>query len=93
MHGQWLIWAHLIVGTLIVLGTVSLYVRAIKLKSKPWKIAAGIATGAVVLAWYCGEEFISRQLDIYSYAMSLLFIIAFVSLGSGIYKNNTKSKH
>ena len=85
MHGQWLVWAHLITGTLIVIGTVSLYIRALKLKDKTWKIAGGIAAGSAVLAWVCGEEFVSRQQDMYSFAMSVFFIIAFVALGSGLY--------
>jgi hypothetical protein len=91
MRGQWLVWAHLILGTLIVLGTISLYVRAIKLKDKTWKIAGGIAMGSVILAWISGEEFVSGQVDIYSFIMSLLFIIALVSLGWGVYQSKKKS--
>ena len=85
MHGQWLVWAHLITGTLIVIGTISLYVRAVKLKNKIWKIAGGIAAGSAILAWVCGEEFVSRQQDIYSLAMSIFFIVALVALGGGLY--------
>jgi putative effector of murein hydrolase len=86
MHGQWLIWAHLINGTLIVAGAIALYARAIKLKNKTWKIVGGVTAGSVILAWVCGEEFISKQNDLYSFAMSLFFIIALTSLGAGLYK-------
>lgn len=88
MHGQWLIWAHLITGTLIVLGTIALYVRALKLKNKVWKLTGGITAASAVLAWVCGEEFVSTQADAYSFAMSVFFIVALVALGWGLYFTN-----
>lgn len=92
MRGQWLIWAHLVVGTLLVLGTIALYVRAMQLKDKTWKIAGGIGAAANILAWISGEEIISRQQDIYSFAMSFFFIVAIVALGWGLYRTNPKAR-
>ncbi len=90
MHSQWLIWAHLIIGTLIILGMIALYVQAVKLKNRIWKIAGGIASASSVLAWICGEEFVSRQAAGYSLAMSLFFIIALLALGAGLYQTSRR---
>lgn len=84
--GQWLVMLHVIVGTLLVFGVMALYVQAIKMKDKTWKIAGGIASGSVILAFICGEEFVSRQSDMYSFAMSLFFIVALGAICWGIYK-------
>ena len=86
MQGQWLVWAHIVAGTLIVLGLISLYIQAVKLKDKVWKITGGIAAVSSIVAWAFGEEFISRQNDFYSFAMSVFFIAALVSLCVGLYK-------
>lgn len=88
-RGQWLIMSHIIVGTLIVIGTVALYVRAVKLKDKTWKIAGGITLGSVILAWLSGEEFITSQTDVHSFSMALFFLIALLSLGWGVYRSRS----
>lgn len=86
MRGQWLVWAHLITGTLIVFGAIALYIKAVELRNKTWKVAGGITTGSAIVAWVCGEEFVSSQSDLYSFAMSVFFIVALVALGVGLYK-------
>jgi multisubunit Na+/H+ antiporter MnhC subunit len=85
-EGQLLIVAHIVVGMALLLGMIVLWVRAMKLRDKAWKIAGGLGTGSVVLAIVSGSEFISNQKDGYSFAMSLFFITAVASLGWGIYK-------
>jgi hypothetical protein len=91
MRGQWLIWAHVIVGTLIVLGVLALYVRAIKMKDKVWKISGGIASGSVILAFISGEEFVSKPQALLSLTMSLLFIVALLSISWGVYKTKERA--
>ena len=85
-QGQWLVWAHIIVGSLLVLGVIALYIRAIKLKDRIWKIAGGIASVSVILAFVCGEEFVSNPRNILSFAMSLFFTVAVLSVFWGIYQ-------
>lgn len=89
MSNGWVL-SHILVGTLLVLGVVALYVRAIVLKDKVWKIAGGLTTGAVVLAWVCGEEFVTGGNDIYSFAMSAFFVLAVLALGWGVSATNKK---
>lgn len=85
-RGQWLVLAHILIGLLLIFGTASLYVRAIRAKDRTWKIAGGIAAGSVILAFVSGEEFVSNQSDVYSFAMSLFFILALGSIAWGVYK-------
>jgi len=65
---------------------VVLLVRAIRLYDESWKISAGVGLGSILLAIMSGSEFISTQAELYSFAMSLLFVVAVVALCWGIYK-------
>jgi hypothetical protein len=82
-----LVLSHILIGTLVVVGTIGLYVRALVLKDKNWKIAGGLAAGFSLLAWVSGEEFIAGQSDTYTVAMAVFFILALVALGWGIYQS------
>ena len=85
-QGQWLIWVHIVVGSLLVLGMIALYMRAAKLKARTWKISGGIASLSVIVAFVCGEGFVSNPQDILSFVMSLFFTVAVLSIFWGIYK-------
>lgn len=84
--GQLLIVAHIVVGMLLLIGMIVLYIRAFRSKDKIWKIASGIGLGSVLLAIMSGSEFISTQSAIYSFVMSVLFVIALGSIAWGLYK-------
>jgi heme A synthase len=86
---QLLVMSHIVVGMLLLVGTIVLLVRAIQTHDKAWKISAGLGFGSILLAIISGSEFISSQSDSYSLVMSLFFLTAVMSLGWGIYK--TKS--
>lgn len=88
--GQWVVWTHILIGTIIVISAISLYVRASKAKDRIWKLVGGVTSGAVILAWMSGDEFLNSPDNGYSLAMSLFFIIAFVTLGWGIYRTKDK---
>ena len=77
---------HMIIGVLLFIGSVSLLVRAIRLKIKQWIILASI--GAVVLMGtvLSGATFVGSQTDSYSFMMALGFIIALFVYIWGIYK-------
>lgn len=87
--GNWIVMLHIVVGTLVVVGLVGLYVRAVMLKDRTWQIAGAIAAGSSVLSWLCGEEFIAKQSDMYSFAMAVFFMIALLALGWGVYKSRS----
>jgi hypothetical protein len=82
---QPLVMAHIILGLLLLIGSIILYIRAIRAKSQTWKIASGIGLGSILLAIVAGSEFITSQQDYYSLVMSLLFIVAVAAYGWGIY--------
>lgn len=85
-HGGWIVWVHILLGTLLVFGTIALYIRAVKAKNKIWKISGGISSLSVILAWAYGDDFFVGQKNADSLAMSIFFIIALIALGWGIYK-------
>ena len=86
---QWLLMAHIGLGMLILIGSIALWVMAIRAKDRVWKIASGLAFGSILLAIITGSEFISMQKEPYSFAMSLFFITAIASLSWGIYRSKS----
>jgi len=78
--------AHIIIGTLSLLFTIVLLVRAIRMKDRHWITLAAIATAALLLAVTGGEEFITTHNDIFSYLMSLGFVAAILDFSWGYFK-------
>lgn len=78
--------AHIILGILLLIGAIVFIVRAVRQKDTTWigaSVAGYIAIQAAVLT---GSIFIPTQSAIYSYVMSLCFLIAVLSYGWGIFK-------
>ena len=97
-HTQWefairnpFIVAHLVIGTLIVLGAVTMVVRAIRQNTTTWKLPAAFGLVSVLAAWIAGDTFVTTQADLLSYAMSLAFLLAILSYGWGIYRASHSS--
>jgi hypothetical protein len=83
--------AHIIVGSLLLIGGITLFVSSIVHKNKNWIVASTIGALALIFAGYSGSRFIPTQIDAYSFTMSLGFIIAFVSYAWGVYVSNVLS--
>lgn len=76
---------HIIVGFLLVVGTLALLIRSAVEKNKQWIITSSIATVSVVGAVIGGAFFIPTQTDWYSFLMAVSFIIALLAYFWGIY--------
>jgi hypothetical protein len=68
--------AHIILAILILLAAITLCVRGIRSKNRQWIITSSIGLAAVLAAGASGATFIPTQTDLYSYSMSLAFLIA-----------------
>ncbi len=77
--------SHIIVGFLLLFGTIALLVRAIRLKIQSWILPATIGLIAVIGSIFFGSVFISSQKDMYSFIMATGFIIALLSYFWGLY--------
>ena len=84
---QLILVSHIILGLLLLVGSIVMYVRAIRAKDRNWNIAAGVGFGSILLAIISGSQFISLQKDYYSLLMSLFFVTAIGAYGWGIYKS------
>ena len=71
--------AHIILALLILLGAIVALVRAILYKNKTWIIADSVGLVAILAAGASGATFIPSQVDLYSYSMSLAFLIAILA--------------
>jgi hydrogenase/urease accessory protein HupE len=85
-QGQWTVVVHMILGFLLLVGSIILLFRAIRRKDKNWIFAGSIGLFAILSAVVAGSEFIPTQQDVYSYIMAASFIIAVLAYGWGIYK-------
>jgi hypothetical protein len=86
VQGQWIVVTHMILGFLLLIGSIVLLFRSIRRKDKDWIIAASLGLAAILTAVGAGSEFIPTQQDVYSYIMAVAFIIAVISYGWGIFK-------
>jgi len=77
--------AHIILGTLILLGSISMLVRAIIRKNRHWIMVASIGVAGLLLCGFGGESFITTQHEVGSYLMSLGFLAALLALNWGFY--------
>ena len=82
---------HIVVGFLLLFGSMALFIRSNKYKYRTWQISSGINLIAVLAAFIMGVKFIPSQSDTYSFLMAVGFIVAVLSLGWGIY-SSTLSK-
>ena len=86
---KWPVGAHIILGTLILLGGISLLVRAIRRKNRHWITYSAIAVFGLLLSYLGGERFITTLNDIASYLMSVGFLIAFLAFNWGLYTQSS----
>lgn len=85
LHNPYVL-AHLILGTLLVLGATGMVVRAIRQGAEPWKLPAISGLVWVLVAWAAGDIFVTAQADALSYLMSLAFVLAILSYTLGLYR-------
>ena len=78
--------AHIIIGTVGLLATVSLLIRSILRKNRHWITVASIGVAAMALAVTGGEIFVSTQSEIASFLMSIGFIAAILDFSWGLFK-------
>jgi len=81
----WPVAAHIILGTLILLTSISTLVRAIRLKNRHWITFIGLGVSAMLLSVIGGERFITTQNELASYLMSFGFLGGLLALNWGLY--------
>jgi hypothetical protein len=84
----WTVWpvgTHIILGTLLLMGGISLLIRAIRRRDRHWILFSAIAVFGLLLAYLGGERYITTLNDIASFLMSFGFLITFLGLNWGLY--------
>ena len=77
--------AHIVIGTLLLLGAIVFVIRAVRAKVGGWIASSVVGLVAIVTALYGGVTFVSLQVDAYSLVMALATIVAFLAYGWGLY--------
>lgn len=76
-----LLWAHIVVGTAVVVLAIWILVLATRLGNLANQILAWATTAGVVAAWISGASFVTSQLDVSSFLMATGFAVALVAAG------------
>ncbi|MFZ1041860.1 MAG: hypothetical protein WCA79_21725 [Anaerolineales bacterium] len=77
--------AHIVIGTLLLLGAIIFVIRTARAKIGGWIASSVVGLIAIVAAFYGGVTFVSSQVDAYSLVMALATIVAFLAYGWGLY--------
>ena len=76
--------AHIVVGTLLLIGAVVFTIRAAGKDNRPWLASALGGLVGIIVAYISGVIFTTLQSDVYSLVMALGFIAAVVAYGWGL---------
>jgi hypothetical protein len=76
---------HIIIGILLLICAIFIIIKSIQQKNRAFIIISSFGGIAILLAGMFGAIFITTQLSIYSFIMSLSFLIALISYGWGFY--------
>jgi hypothetical protein len=88
--GGWELTAHVYLGLLLVLGSCSLFVRALFEHDRQWAIAGGVAALFTLGAAFNGLSFIDFNKDISSMIMATCWLVAVGALIVALLKGSTK---
>jgi hypothetical protein len=78
--------AHIVVAIGLLIGSLSLVIRAYHRREVAWKVPALVGFLAILMAGFAGSQFIPTQNDPYSYLMAACFIGAFAAYCWGLYR-------
>jgi len=76
LHGPFLLQVHAVLGVVLLIGAVSVFVRAMRLGTGPVKIATGVGGVAILGAGLNGGSFLNYNEDFSSMIMAGFFAIA-----------------
>jgi hypothetical protein len=83
-HGGWELSFHVDLAILLVLGSVSLFIRATSEHDKDWSIVGAIAALFTIGAFFNGLSFINYNHNISSMIMAICWLVAVSALMFGI---------
>lgn len=94
-HGGWELSFHVYLAVFLVLGSISLFIRAVAEHNKNWSIVGAIAALFTIGAFFNGLSFINYNHNISSMIMAICWLVAVGSLVFGITKfdKRTTTKH
>jgi hypothetical protein len=82
--GGWELAVHVYLAILLVLGSLSFFVRAMILHDKSWAIAGGLAALFTLGAFFNGLSFVDFNKDVSSMIMATCWLVAVSSLTYGL---------
>lgn len=76
--------AHITIAFILLGTAIWLYIRVLRAKERRLLLPSGLGLAAICAAWLSGATFVPYQIDLYSYSMSLFFLLALLSYGWGL---------
>lgn len=84
VHGGWALSFHVYLAVLLILGSISLFIRAAILRNKKWSIIGATSAIFTIGAFFNGLSFINYNHNISSMIMATCWLIAVASLVFGL---------
>ncbi len=85
LHGAVLLQLHAVLGLILLIGAVSVFVRALRKSTGSVKIATGVGMVAILGAGFNGGSFLNYNEDFSSMIMAGFFAIAMASYIASLY--------
>lgn len=79
------LWLHVVVGIALLFISIALIVLSIVARQSRWMIASLLAALGILFATLSGMGFVNTGEDASSMAMSIGFVLALLSYGTGLY--------
>lgn len=89
-RGGWELSVHVYLAILLVLGSVSLFIRAFSVHDKNWSIVGAVAALFTIGAFFNGLSFINYNKNISSMIMATCWLVAVGSLVYGVARFTSK---
>jgi hypothetical protein len=84
-HGGWELTIHVYLGVLLILGSSSLFVKALVLHDKKWAVLGGTAALFTIGAFFNGLSFMDFNKNISSMIMATCWLVAVGALTAGLF--------
>jgi hypothetical protein len=82
--GGWELAVHVYLGLLLVIGSLSLFIRAMALHDRQWSITGALATLFTLGAFFNGLSFVDFNKDFSSMIMATCWLVAVSSIVYGL---------
>jgi len=92
LHGPLLLVLHAVLGLLLLIGSIVLFVQAVRSGPRSFAIATGVGGFAILAAGFNGGSFLNYNEDFSSMIMAAFFAIAIAAYAAAMFVTPSEAK-